>query len=794
MKSFFYGDSFDNLARLWSYWWIRYSWISGISSENISIVAYPYGIKSIPIFSIWTYLLKWSSIILGDVLTHNIQIILCFFLTGIVMYYFILYITKSKAAALFSGLVLTLSPYHFARSWDHLGLANMQWLVGYIFSIIYLNQTEKKRIAVLSGVLFGLIGQFSNYYYVYFAFLFSMIYLLYRIWYDIFIVKNIPIAQWRRFFTNIGIVAFVGAVMMCVQLGPMLFCKDSSAQTTVFIRTLGQLFADSATLLNYILPAVYNPVLGKITAPWIGTIFYGENSGAEQTIYLGFVPMFLAFWGWKKCKQRQKIEKQTTYDNFNIGLFSFALIVFIITSFSPYWGSEQGFFIPFPSYFLFKIFPMFRNYARVASLVLICLCVLSGYGLKNLLLNATKRKKQVITLACCFFLCIEFLNFPPFHITDVRNVSETYAWVKQLDDRTVLAEYPIEADLRQYLFNQRIHEKPIINGASPGTYADEVAKKIIDIENSTTAGILKYLGATHVIIHNEKYRSGEGGAVLGKIPTLKNHPGFIFIKSFGDDEIYSVAADSIDPKDIKVEEYTKKKVNSSSFVEPLINKDWKFGEVEKMGYRIKYLGILPIIDLNINLHYSIKLKVVELVAEAKSIGLLNRLVKIRAKANSLIDTKKLSPYEYIDEYTVGNKVKHSIHAYYDQSQHIMTRDDSEVLVSAQTQDPLSLLFFIPHHNFIPQQEFVIYLNPGKTNYKIICNTKKRELVEIDSNQINCWKIEADFISMKNLPKKIGSMLLWVADSSTNEIVRIKVVAPFGIFIFDRNMQEMKQGK
>ena len=75
---------------------------------------------------------------------------------------------------------------------------------------------------------------------------------------------------------------------------------------------------------------------------------------------------------------------------FYVKLFLFITFVGILFSMPPYWNF--GIFkIYFPSFFMYKILPMFRAYARFGILVMLSISVLAGIGFMRLV--STKKNK-----------------------------------------------------------------------------------------------------------------------------------------------------------------------------------------------------------------------------------------------------------------------------------------------------------------------------------------------------------------------------------------------------------------
>ena len=127
------------------------------------------------------------------------------------------------------------------------------------------------------------------------------------------------------------------------------------------------------------------------------------GSMIDHTLYLGYTPLILSiiavgFW-WRR-KKNSKLPEGQAYGasktqnsklDFVVPFFMIIFFAFGIMS-SPPWipiGASKlnsaPFKLPMPSYFLHKLFPMFRYYSRMVVVMMISLSVLSGIGIKFLL-------------------------------------------------------------------------------------------------------------------------------------------------------------------------------------------------------------------------------------------------------------------------------------------------------------------------------------------------------------------------------------------------------------------------
>jgi len=775
-----YGDSSDPVATVWHFWWLSYAKTHDLSRLVIPIIAAPFGVdlSLSPGHPFWEYINTLLTLHLGAVAAYNLQILLSFILSGLFMYYFIFLIIKDKKIALLMGMIFTLSPYHFARAFEHLGLSNMQWMVLYIMSLFNLRKEITYKNAVLCGLCFSIIGWF-DFYYLYFMMIFTVIFILFSFFYYREAFKNLNTKKITVILTGIFIFVLLLFPSIFYILKISFFAQKAKTLVAfAYERPFHHLFADSSRVLNYFLPAEFHPFLGGITRPLIGTLFYGSTPH-EQTLYLGYVGLILALIGhrsWRRKRANLKAEYKKSEENFVISFFTLSLFIFFVSSFPPYVQIGK-IFIPFPSFFLYKVFPMFRNYARMGVLVLISVCVLASFGLKEVLNSIVRRSKKI--LMCIFLavlICLEFLPYPPLRTTDVTKIPPAYEWLKKQSGNFTIAEYPLNADDRKYLFFQSIHQKKLVNGAIPGTYAYEVMQKIIGLEDPATAGILSFLGAKYVFVHKDRYRAYEGGKILGQVPDLSSDKRYELVKSFKNVDVYSINAAKINPDTVTVTIVQKKIQNTVS------PKQIGSDEVQQSWeYDVKLFNKISLASGSINIGNEIRYNnktVIPIVAKFKVVPWLSTIVEAEATLNSFVDKKQSATIRYDEKFIVNKKARQK-EALFDQKQHIMTTKDRKVKIEPGAQDPLSLLYFLSKQDFNINKEFTLFVNPGKSNYQLNIQVIDKETIKVGDEEYTCWKLASELFKIKDKNKKILSMNLWLEDSKEQKPVKIKAITKMG---------------
>lgn len=564
-----YGS--DSRGTIWQLWWSSYAYKHNLDYSFHSIVAAPYGsdASGLPTGFLWELITRWLPILTNEIFAYNFVLILSFILACLFIYFIAFLITKNIFASFVSGIIFGFCPYHFQRAWGHFSLAQIQWPALYFLSLLMLYEKFSWKNTIIFIVSFSLVLHMEfNYTYI-----MGVLTFLFFIFILIDNQKQYLIGRSRDlklFFKNLGSrlkligkfisVGFLAAIVnfsliWSIIRAAFIAPRLSSVPVDMGQRPFHYLFSQSARLLSYFVPSGANPVLGGAARALEGSFLYGRGA-IEHTLYLGWIPILLTWIIWK---QRLKISKgdglSSPDKSFYIRLLLFIAIGGFLFSMPPY--INLGIFkIYFPSFFMHKILPMFRAYARFGLLSIMSVSLLAGIGLQYLL-EKTRGKTLKFVLGG-FVICLilfEFNNIPPYRITDVSQPPAVYAWLAKQESDIIIAEYPLGEPSKgetyielDYLFYQRIHQKRIINGAKPGTKASLIKQGIFKIADSKTPQILSSLGVKYVILHLDRYREGtnkKAVEIIGDVPNLSRAKGLKLVKKFGVTEIYEVVSEPI---------------------------------------------------------------------------------------------------------------------------------------------------------------------------------------------------------------------------------------------------------
>jgi hypothetical protein len=554
IPGFFSSD--EPYGNIWECWRIKYSFLHNLPLNKTYLIAYPFGVDIYGL-GYTSYLWRWLTYFfihfLSPILIYNFQLLLNLLLSGLFAYLLIYYVIgKNVLAAVFGGIIFAFCPYQFARIWQHFGLTYNQWIPLGLFTAILLKEEDSRKNVFLFFVSLLLIlsFDFSVMYFTAITLTMFFIYSLFYCWRIKLFKQRQLLESDLRYFKKVIIAGLFAFVVLLPQFLPIIKNILRFSSTTVasffnpYHRPFEDLFAQSAKPLGYLLPAATHPIFGKFTEQFVGSQLYGV-SFTEHTLYLGWTPLILAFIAFRRWRQERRLRAKSpawpagrqeprAREDFYIGFFVFLAIVAWLFSQPPWWNIF-GFKVYMPSFFMYKILPMYRAYCRFGIVVMLAVAVLAGFGLK-FILERFKSQKVKIAITCLFsgLVLFEFWNWPPYKVIDVSKVPAAYYWLKEEPGDFAIAEYPLDADSpnEMYKFYQTKHEKKIINGTIPGTYANQIAQTIKKLSEPKTAGRLKWMGVRYALVHRDGYLETELIAEKEELDRIPQNLGLKLVKSF----------------------------------------------------------------------------------------------------------------------------------------------------------------------------------------------------------------------------------------------------------------------
>jgi hypothetical protein len=151
--------------------------------------------------------------------------------------------------------------------------------------------------------------------------------------------------------------------------------------------------------------------------------------------------------------------------------------------------------ISMPSKLLWDVLPAFRVPSRWDPLLMTAVLPLAALGLQSL-----RRAVGVAVVAVA--LVLSFVELSTHRVAHFRTVPvpPEYPALEAGTPKGIVAEYPLGySDL--YRLWQRVHGRPLVNGAPEGSLADQAHLMVLDPKEPGTASILSLLGVTAIVLH-----------------------------------------------------------------------------------------------------------------------------------------------------------------------------------------------------------------------------------------------------------------------------------------------------
>jgi hypothetical protein len=484
-------------------------------------------------------LLLWTtSKIAGPVCGYNLNNVLGYMSTSIVMFAFVYSLTKGKRwIALLAGYAVAFTPYFQSKIGGHPSYAFQALLIGVLWALMSLLATHKKSRAVLLAVLIAVCFYFDPY--------FSLLCMTIVVPFC-FVWLVIKLAKFKKEKSSRAIFwldlknIILSVVLLLVLLSPILYVSltQSTKINMAVAGTRDDIISAGKDYSNlpseYLLPFSDSPIwkaMGKYGQKIHNSLYiFSTGNVTEDTVGLSLIMLLIVIlFGiiaiWEKLQHRKLgLSYQLSYgaDFVVYGALAVALAA-VILALPP----MCIFGIPLPSYILLKLTTIWRVISREYVVVNISLVVLFAIAL-NYFSSTIKIKrltKSVIYVVLFLLIFFQYQTFGPFQGFEEARFSYKdsptgYLWLKKQTNIKAVAEYPIEKAAESgahgfYLSMQLLYNKPLLNSAVSDSSDDPVRSSIKNLSDPQTIPVLHSLGINAVIVH------GVSLSEISKIPYLK---------------------------------------------------------------------------------------------------------------------------------------------------------------------------------------------------------------------------------------------------------------------------------
>jgi O-antigen/teichoic acid export membrane protein len=436
----------------------------------------------------------------GGVVALNVVTLSGLALSGGAMYWLTRWLGCGRLVSAWAGFVFVIFPWHLQRALaGHVTLVHLEvFPLVLLAALAWLQRPDGKR-AFLVTLAVLLAWLTSGYFGVM----------------TLALVAAVAVVALRTVSRERG---FVQTLRATLPLWLMPLCATAlfaavsiligSSEGVRLSRGVEDLDTFGAHLENY-LPDPLNPVAG-------GLIGRGGRAsaalGAEASLYPGIVTVLLAA-GLVAAAVARRTRSSRRGAVPALVAVCFAGVIFASPSPLRVAGLEIA---STPSRVLFDILPAFRVPSRFAAVIMVGLIPLAALSLQ-LLVDAVSRRvgarsggrvALLVSIAAVSAVSIAELAPMPFVVADVGRPPAAYAAVAH--SRGIVAEYPLlrsdRLETSEYLLWQAFHRRPLLNGSSLGSAAEDVRRTLVDPAAPGVSSSLALLGVASIITRPTTYQ------------------------------------------------------------------------------------------------------------------------------------------------------------------------------------------------------------------------------------------------------------------------------------------------
>lgn len=471
------SDSTGSVAFLWTLTHETGFHILGTSHHTLT--AAPFGWDEGNGINIQWFLPYYPAYLLtklfGEVAAYNLITLAGYVLTAASMYVLVRYLRCSRAVAAWAALAMIVFPWHLARA-EHASLTHVEVLVLLLLALV----AAAREPTVLRFALVGLATLAcwltSGY--------FGGMAVITTIAFTAGAALTAPRAR--------GLLLVAGstaaAILASGLVGVAAYVSGSSA-TAGIEREASDLSILGLRPLELVVPSPHHLFFG-LDSFWAGRMHH--SNATETSNYLGLLTIALAV-AWIVVVVRRR--RQRSDVSATAGLAAAFVVGFLFALPSPI-GS-----VPMPSKLLWHVLPAFRVPSRWDPLLMAALVPLAALGLQALInvVGARRLAAVGIAVAAMAVSFVELTTHPVSHFRTVP-VPPEYQALRRDAAPGILAEYPLGySDI--YRLWQRVHGRPLFNGAPANSTADYARLVLADPSEPGVAEDLALLGVGAILIH-----------------------------------------------------------------------------------------------------------------------------------------------------------------------------------------------------------------------------------------------------------------------------------------------------
>jgi hypothetical protein len=452
----------------------------------------------------------------GELITYNLIIVLSIALSGFFMFMLGEKLFKNRLAAAGAALIYMFSPYAMARAEYHLTLVEVFVFPLILYVALNLKEDFSRRNKILFFLTLLLVLDIHPYY----SF---MVLLMLGLLAAYFLVRTgrrgRQALRENYSFIRQGFLITLAASIIAglLTLVPMSL---SAGGVAAFTRPEGDLYTYAAHGWNYYMPSVHSIFFGSAAQTFISSRLTSTNL-EEYVLFLGFINVALAMGGfvfWLSRRFGRFADRITKgLQEKAPWLIPFAVWLGLISFLFSLQPTIKigGLTLYMPSWFVYKLIPFIRVYARFGIMVFFSITLISGACIAFLSAIPMAKWKLVgrgfIVLVLVLSL-VELADFEKKPVQDLYKAKAFYEEIANLPPDSVIVDYPFvacdESFNSVFLWNSLFYGKPMLNGYPLGSQGEAMRIGVLNLNDPRTPPLLAYMGADYVMVNKEMFEKG----------------------------------------------------------------------------------------------------------------------------------------------------------------------------------------------------------------------------------------------------------------------------------------------
>lgn len=446
------GWAYDALQYIWNMWWTKEALFYYHSSPaQLSLIQYPAGVYH-PFLLAVDYVgfagLPFT-ILFSPTVAYNSLCLLALLLNGYTAYLFCRELTQHRPGSFIAGLIFAFLPNRMAHLMGgHVDLISTYWMPLYgLFLLRLLRSPGNRRDALWCGLTFSLSLWVQPLYLFYFLIPFTVAILVQE---REKVRRAVPAGTLALLVAGIVAIPFLGPFVWQMAQGQAATLQESG--TTAF----------SADLLAFITPLPTNPLLKRLglLPAFAGRVTPENFTMAEVAVYLGWLPLLLAGYGWRKGLRPGKVWAAMSLI---CAIFALGPLLKVNGQLVQWPLDGLQSYIPLPHALLTNLpgLSLARAPGRIGFVVGFGVAVLAAYGLAN----SQWLNRRPVLIALSTLILLEYLVYWPIELFPLPTPSYFQQMADDNQQKGVLVISMNRRRVNQIaLYEQTIHRQPLIGG------------------------------------------------------------------------------------------------------------------------------------------------------------------------------------------------------------------------------------------------------------------------------------------------------------------------------------------